>query len=370
MVRGSFGMYYDTVYLSMYENAIRSNGTNTYVTVNRDPRNAAQRATSPLFGQTLPEGIDLTTLGITPDAQKISLDLENTYAMHFQAQLEQALTNDLSFTVGYIHSAGRHLPVYRQVNYNLVSPSAELEDGRPKYTSGSKIDPNFNTILFVDSAGNSVYDALTLQLSKRFTKWYQFSFNYTLSRARDNAPERNLQGVGSATQQDPSNLAWDWAYGVADQRHTISTSFVARPNFDIENRILRYIVNQNQFGFTAFAGSGETFPITTNFDLNGDGVGSDVPYGLERNAGRAPGFFNMDFRYSRIIPFTERLKLEIIAEATNIFNINSTLSYGQTTQTSGYNTATGEISLPIDYSRFTRTAQESRQGQIGFKFIF
>jgi hypothetical protein len=222
----------------------------------------------------------------------------------------------------------------------------------------------------VESGGNSIYDALTLQLNKRFSQGYQFSFNYTLSRVRDNAPERNLQGVGAATQSDPSNRDFDWAYGVADQRHTFSGSFVARPKFDVENRALRYLLNNNQFGFTAFAGSGETYPITTNFDLNGDGIGNDIPVGYERNGGRVGATFNVDFRYSRVIPITERIRLELIAEATNIFNINSTVTYGGTAYKTGYNTATGVYTGPVIGPTFTPTAQESRQGQFGIKLIF
>jgi hypothetical protein len=85
----------------------------------------------------------------------------------------------------------------------------------------------------------------------------------------------------------------------------------------------------------------------------------------------------VDFRYSRVIPFTERFRLEVFAEATNIFNINSTLSYSNTTITnsgaSRFTPGTGVLNWTVDqlYSGFfRRSAQESRQGQIGFKFIF
>ncbi|HEX8639309.1 MAG TPA: TonB-dependent receptor, partial [Pyrinomonadaceae bacterium] len=309
VIRGSAGIYYDTVYLAMYENAIQANGTGRYLSVSRNPANAGQVATAPLFPNVLPANASLTALGITQDAQVVSPDFENTYAMHFQTQVEQGISTDLSVTAGYIHSEGRFLPVYRQINY-LPIAGRTLADGRPVYSgaTASRINPNFNTILQIESSGNSHYDAFTLQLNKRFSQGYLFNFNYTLSRVRDNAPERNLQGVGAATQSDPSNRDFDWAYGVADQRHTFSGSFVARPSFNVENKTLRYLLNNNQFGFTAFAGSGETFPITTNADLNGDGIGNDIPVGLERNAGRAPGFFNVDFRYSRVIPITERFR--------------------------------------------------------------
>jgi hypothetical protein len=375
VIRGSFGIYYDTVYLSQYEGALQENGVGRYANRTFSGRGAAGTATPTAGYPTFPATLGALPPGTVlppPSIEVISPDFNNMYAMHFQTQLEQALTADYSFTVGYIHSEGRQLAVYKQTN--CTQTAATLADGRPKFNCGVgfRLNPNFQNIIEVGSGGNSNYNALTLQMSKRFSQGYQFSFNYTLSKVRDNAPERNLQGVGAASQSDPSNRDFDWAYGVADQRHTVSASFVARPNFEIGNKVLNYIVNQNQFGFTAFAGSGETFPIVTNADLNGDGIGNDIPVGLERNAGRAPGFFNVDFRYSRVIPFTERFRLEVFAEATNIFNINSTLTYGSgtTIACTGTCQTTGVLLNPVDYSNFVPTAQESRQGQVGVKFIF
>lgn len=379
IVRGSAGIYYDTVYLAMYENAIQGNGTGRYLSVTRTPTQTG----APAFPSVIPAGTTPGSLGIPINAEIIARDFENMYAMHYQAQLEQAITNDLSVTVGYIHSDGRHIPTYRQSN--CLPTGATLADGRPVYGTYAnpqattinacptqfRINPAFQNIIIAEAGGNSHYNALTFQLNKRFSQGYQFSFNYTLSRARDNAPERNLQGVTAVSLSDPSNRDFDWAYGVADQRHTFSGSLVARPNFEFGNRVVRYILNNNQFGFFMLAGSGETFPITTNFDLNGDGITNDIPVGLERNAGRAPGFFNVDARYSRVIPITERFRLELFAEATNLFNINSTLSYGAgTTLTSGFDRRTGVLTSDINYANFTRTAQESRQGQLGIKFIF
>ncbi len=383
VVRGSFGVYYDTVYLSMYENAIQGNGTGRYLSVTRTPTAVG----APLFPTVIPAGTSLGSLGITQNIEQVSSDFRNMYAMHYQAQIEQAITNDLSVTAGYIHSNGRQIPVYKQINCRAI-PGRFLADGRPIYGNlvaggnqvcTDKINPTYDNIIEVGSGGTSNYDALTLQLSKRFSQGYQFNFNYTLSRVRDDAPERNLQGVGTASQSDPSNRNFDRAYGVADQRHTVSASFVARPKMSFDNKALRYIFNNNQFGFTAFAGSGETFPITTNFDLNRDGILNDIPVGFERNGGRVGRTFNVDFRYSRVIPITERFRIELIAEATNIFNINSTVSRGSTTITS-FNVAnpfyfdrdTGTFggSREALYNSFSRSAQESRQGQFGVKFIF
>lgn len=375
VVRGSMGLYYDTVYLVMYENAIQGNGTGRYLSVSRTPTQTG----APSFPNIIPANTSLSSLGITQNIEQISSDFKNMYAMHYQAQLEQALTNDLSFTLGYIHSSGRQLPVYKQINCAPLAGQF-LADGRPIYGTitgagaitpcTQKINPLYNNIIEVGSGGTSNYDAMTLQLNKRFSQGYQFSLNYTLSRIRDDAPERNLQGVGAATQSDPSNRNFDRAYGVADQRHTFSASFVARPRFNFSSKVARYILNNNQFGFTAFSGSGETYPITTNFDLNRDGIGNDIPVGYARNAGRVGATFNLDARFSRVIPLTERFKIELMAEALNLFNINSTVTYGSTAYATGYDRITGVYTGPFIGPTFARTAQESRQGQLGIKFIF
>lgn len=381
VIRGSAGMYYDTVYLVMYENAIQGNGTGRYLNVTRTPVQTG----APDFPNIITSS--LSSLGITQNAEVVSPDFNNMYAMHYQAQIEQALTENISITAGYIHSNGRFIPVYRQIN--CLPTVGTLADGRPLYgtltvnqTTGAatvapctnRVNPTFNNVIQVESGGTSNYDALTLQLNKRYSKGYQFSFNYTLSRVRDNAPERNLQGVGAVTQSDPSNRNFDRGYGVADQRHTVSSTFVARPRFSIDNKYLGYIVNNNQFSFIATAGSGETFPITSNFDLNADGIINDIPVGYERNAGRGPRTFNLDMRFSRVIPFSERFKLELLAEAINIFNINSTVTFTNTALTANnINTSvidprTGSVVRPL--TPFAPTAQESRQAQLGVKFIF
>ncbi|MBK9768867.1 MAG: hypothetical protein IPP63_18635 [Chloracidobacterium sp.] len=71
------------------------------------------------------------------------------YATHANVQIEQALTNDLSVTAGFIHSSGRHLPLYR--NINRINPTGALADGRPVYSNtvsaATRMDPRFNNIL-------------------------------------------------------------------------------------------------------------------------------------------------------------------------------------------------------------------------------
>ena len=68
----------------------------------------------------------------------------------------------------------------------------------------------------VESAGVSEYNALTLQLTKRLSRGLQFSVNYTLSKAEDDAPEQNLTtgNIQGLVLSDPYQSAFRQRYFV------------------------------------------------------------------------------------------------------------------------------------------------------------
>lgn len=370
VIRASAGIYYDTIYLDMYQRALQANGNPAFFTVSFT-NSAAPGAPS------FPSGVSTAT----PPRQDITAmasDFEAMYAVHANAQVEQAITQDLSFTLGYIHSSGRHLPLYRSIN--RIPDGTFLADGRPRYITstpavGTRIDPRFNNILLTESVGNSEYNALTMQLNKRFSDGYQFSVNYTLSKAEDDAPEQNLVATqsGNLITQDPSSRVRDFGPSLADQRHNFNMSMVARPEFNFENKALRYILNNNQFGIIATANSGERYNVVASTDINGDGfTGSDNPVGIGRNEGKTPKQFNVDFRYSRFFNFTERYRLEAFGEFLNLFNINSVYQLNAlTVTTDALGNPTGTIPTYENRKAANQvTSLDSRQFQIGFKFIF
>jgi hypothetical protein len=96
----------------------------------------------------------------------------------------------------------------------------------------------------------------------------------------------------------------------------------------------------------------------------------DRPIGIKRNSGKTPPQFNVDLRYSRFFNFTERYRLEVFGEFQNLFNINSIVQFNNVTVAT--NPTTGELisGLPDFKARNQSTSQDSRQFQLGFKFIF
>jgi hypothetical protein len=360
----------------MYERALLNNGSPRFFNLAFTPDQTcapANQICAPAFPNTfsgsLPSGANLLPQNI----DTIAPDFENMYAIHTHLQIEQAITNNLSFAAGYVHSAGRQIAVYR--NINLI-PLGYLADGRPLYggsvNPATRYNPQFNNILIAESAGVSAYHALTLQVTRRFSRGLQLSANYTLSKATDDAPEQNLStgAFQNLRLTDPSNRSLDKGRSFADQRHTFVMSLVARPKLDFENKRLRYLFNNHQLSLITRATSGETFNIVSDSDINGDGItGLDRPVGIKRNAGTTPPQFNVDLRYSRFVNFTERYKLEVFGEFTNVFNINSIVSFTNVFVATNPN---GELTAPLpDFrARDQSISQESRQFQLGFKFVF
>jgi hypothetical protein len=258
------------------------------------------------------------------------------------------------------------LNVYR--NINPIYPERFLSDGRPVFGPG-RLDPRFGWIVIAESAGVSNYDALALQLQQRLSRGIQFSIHYTLSKGINDAPDGDIEGTFLS---DPTNRSRDKGYSSADQRHTFVASLVFQPQLRIENRALHHILNNNQFGVIATANSGTRFNILASGDLNHDEIFpiDDRPIGIKRNSGRTPAQYNVDLRYSRFVRFSENYRLELFGEFQNLFNTNSIVGFANTrVQT---NTTTGELIGPLPNFRAEKgpIAQDSRQFQLGIKFIY
>lgn len=366
VIRFGAGIYYETPWLTNYERALRNNGNPRFYTFRITPSETG----APNFPNTLgslPAGSTLPRR----DIDAISPDFVNMYAMHFNFQIEQAMTENLSISAGIVHSEGRHLPVYRQIN--CLPTGATLADGRPLFGSIIPNEPcalprvfsQFRNIQMVESVGNLRYDALALQLNKRFSGDLQLSASYTFSKATDDAPDGALDGLNLS---DASNRAFDRGHSSGDQRHTFVTSLLVRPHFNFTNKTLSLFFNHNQFGIIANANSGERFNILASSDLNRDGFRFDRPVGIPRNAGKTPNQYNIDLRYSRFFNLTENYRLEVFGEFQNLFNINSIVEYTDTTVDT--NPFTGELIGSLPDFKNKSIAQESRQFQVGVKFIF
>jgi hypothetical protein len=377
VLRAGAGIYFEPPWMNMYTRALLSPEFFSMSFCGNDGgSNCLPHPNAPAFPNRFS--------GSLPGAQDIATidpEFENLYAIHTNIQLEKALTDDLSLSVGYFHSGGRHIPVYR--NINPTTAIRFLDDGRPVF-GPERLDPRFNIIQMVESDGVSRYDALTLQLTQRFSNGIQFAANYTLSRAVDDAAEQNVTyndaGGNQRAMSDPTNRSLDKGYSYGDQLHTFVMSIVARPSFGLSNRAFRLILNDNQFGVITRASSGERFSVISGrivngnlarLDLNADGLDfPDRPVGIKRNSGKTPPQFNLDLKYSRFVNFTDRYSLEIFGVIQNLFNIKNIVAYRNVIVNTDALTGRMIGPMPDFKARNQSTLLESRQAQLGLRFIF
>ncbi len=359
IIRGGAGIYFDAPFLPIYRDVLKFNGNSNFFSFTFTP-NTLGAPNFPNAVGSLPPGSALPP----QDIYTIAADYDTMYAVHTNIQIEQAINDDLSLAVGYVGSAGRHLNVYR--NINPINPVLHLADGRPVF-GDDKLDPRFGWIVIAESTGTSRYDALAVQLRQRLSRGLQFSINYTLSRGVNDSPDGDREAIFLS---DPTNRKADRGFSSADQRHTFIMSLVAQPKFDIKNKVLGRIFDNNEFGIIAAANSGDRFSVLAGTDLNNDGFDDDRPVGFKRNSERTPALYNVDLRYSCSFQIKELFKLEAFAEVQNLFNVNGIIGYSDVSVDTDEVTGLMIGPLPDFRTRNQSIAHESRQFQLGFKFTF
>jgi hypothetical protein len=186
------------------------------------------------------------------------------------------------------------------------------------------------------SDGNSKYNALNLELKRRFSNNFQFLASYTLSKSEDDSSD--LQTL--LKPQDNRNFAAEWSDSLFDQRHrfVFSGAISSPASWRNADSTARRFFSDFTIAPIFEISSGRPFNILTGTDANGDLQGSTdrpsvaadgtlfVPTTaftlgtLGRNRGITHSYASLDLRVMRHIRFGERFRLDLIAEGFNLFN--------------------------------------------------
>jgi hypothetical protein len=265
--------------------------------------------------------------------------------------------------------------------------------GLAGFPTGFGVPVPFNSVDAQESTGSSWYDALTVNLTKRFTKTFELLSSYTWSHSIDDSTD--LQST--LEPQDSRFPQLEKSNSDNDQRHRWVTSAVfqspagksgdgfvrrflgdvtlapivelssGRPFNVITGEDTRLDLGSSQARPSVVAGtSGTTSPyikgvsfVEANVCLTATGATYSVPGfttagagcigNLSRNAFTTPGFFQWDMRVSKRVPIGERLRLDLIADAFNLFNRTNVAAVNQlcdpsagTTCTAGQPTAASD----------------------------
>jgi len=193
----------------------------------------------------------------------------------------------------------------------------------------------FGSVNAQSSDGNSSYNALNVELKRRFADNFQFLTSYTWSHSIDDSSD--LQTL--LLPQDNGYFAAERADSLFDQRHRFVFSGVLASPPDwrgADSFGLRFLSDFTVAPIFEIS-SGRPFNILTGFDTNNDQSNqTDRPNeaadgtlvlpsvftsgSLGRNRGITEKYTSLDMRLTRAIRFGERVRLDVIAEGFNLFN--------------------------------------------------
>ncbi|MCW5978359.1 MAG: TonB-dependent receptor [Bryobacteraceae bacterium] len=312
---------------------------------------------------------DLLPLGFapgfaTPATGDLSPAFRSRYSTQVSLEIERS-AGPYAFSVGYAFSRGVHLPRVR--DYNLTIAGVR-PDGWPIF---GRLDPALLSNYVIESTGNSWYNAVYVEVSRRLRRRWTFNVSYTLSRALDDVTD---YGFDFAAHNQFDNSA-EKGLSLFHQKHRFVGSFVyqspQRAGTGIRARLWSNWTASGIFRANSF----RPFNVLTGFDNLGDNLTTTHrPLGLGRNAGIGPGFAALDARLARRIPLPgERVTLEFTGEAFNLTNHTNFVSVnnivGAMPLAALPNPLKGHRGYPTEPLAFTAAA-EARQVQLGLRIQF
>jgi len=311
--------------------------------------------------------------------------IKNAYSMQWNFGVQRQLNSATVVSATYVGSANRRLNVGGFYNVATV-PGPGDPSLRYPY-------PYISPTFYSRSNGAGNYNALQLQLNRRFNNGLAITAAYTWSKSIDEGCSGFFGSEGCNVQQI-YNLAAERSVSAFDVPQNLAVSWIyALPIgsgklLDTGHAALNYILGNWQWnGITQFH-SGTPYSINIPGDpanIGGNGyerpnlVGNPNPanrsplawlnpaafaepaqytYGdMGRNALRTQFSNNLDTSLFREFPFAERYTVQIRGEAFNLFN---THVFGQPSSTLGAS----------NFGTITSTNNSPRSIQLGAKFVF
>jgi hypothetical protein len=248
--------------------------------------------------------------------------------------IEHQLSNDLSITVGYQYVKGNHLQRTRDINLPTPVPTPFVittgGGGTFLRYPGSIGNPTrpiagLAKIYQFESSANSLYHGGFLQLKKRMSHNFQGQVAYTFSHVIDDRPDATAVVAGTDDGKmlfDPKCPRCDRSSGDNDQRHRIVVSGIWTLNYANNlGAAGKAILGGWEISTIFSAQSGQPYTGLVGNDFNNDGNSRTDRIPTEgRNSFRLPNTWSLDPRFTKTVSFNERVRLQLLVEAFNIFN--------------------------------------------------
>lgn len=355
VVRGGFGMYFDTPNLNVFLDNRPSNGAPNGLEGN--PAGPTPVQTIPANGYTIASGVPVFNPSTTNCATgsgcgqvynifSVSQAFRTPYNYNYNLNIEKSLGRSLLWQVGYVGSAGHRLMTTSDINQapaGIYADAAALQAARPYFAQF----PDFGVINEIATNGNSNYNSLQTVLKIR--EWHRFTsqFTYTWAHGLD-----DMTQYRGTLPQDSMNLKADYGSMDYDTRH----NFTAVLNYALPNASrVKPLSNGWELSSLVSLHTGQPFSVFSSNDTSGTDEGAQRadligdPYagvshsfnksgvswlnqaafadpapGLfgtsGRNAFYGPGYASVDFSVLKNTKITERINTQFRIEMFNLFN--------------------------------------------------
>ena len=320
-----------------------------------------------------PPGASVRNTGATFDNPDRVLPYTDQLSLGFERQI----ASNLSLSADYVRAFSRDMLMAVALNPTLRATTAvtspNVRQGSAtlsEITAGLQaVYPGFapftGAVTTFQNVGQTDYDALMVQLEKRYSQNFSARLSYTLAYSRGNT---SGAGAPASPFQVLDDLNLDLNEG--------PTSFDQRHNFVVSGTAMVPKTGGLTVSWVARALSGSPFTVfnsTIDTDRNGtvtdplpagsySGTGPDT-ISVESDGGRngayGPGYFKLDLRLGYRFDLGNRRTLDLIGE---IFNV---------TDRDNFANPTGD-QASANFLRVTglSTSTQPRTGQLGVRFGF
>ena len=391
-VRGGYGLYFNT-----------NNHQNLIVTVTNPPYTPRPVIVNPTFPS--PPFDRAGAISMRP----VQWDLDNPRVHVYNANVQQELRGRTAITVGYAGTRGLHL--LRSGDVNLAQPTGATADGRPFIAAGTpRANTAFSTIELKSSDGDSWYNALIVEVRRRWSQGLSVQSSYTFSKSEDTTQASTFfsDATNGTTSALPEFIpGYNKGPSDFDIRHNWVLNFTyALPGRDLTGVTGAILGDWNLSGiWTMRSGNPLTVFVTTNRSRSqwnpsrGPGIGQDRPdyapgYGPDNAVLGRPdqwfdpaafalqpaGTFGTTGRGDFVGPNLRTLDMALSKSAAwarlggrlefriEAFNLLNRANFG-TPELRAFSGTEGQPVLAT-FGRITNTVTSARQIQLGLRVVF
>jgi len=259
VVRGGFGMFYDSYFSNFVTNAAQTAPNAVSGTLTSTTGVGIANANAALAGFT-------PTLNANASETGVASNLKNPVSYQYNMGIEQQVMGAV-LAVRYVG-----VRAYDLFANSTLNPFNGL--------TGARLNSSRGAITVRDNSASSNYNGLQTEFSRRFGSYLTIRANYSYSKDLDNGSEIFAladSGTSAPAVLGPVGRSQEWANSAFDHRHFASIAYVLTPKgFHVANKLGDTIMgaltrNYTISGVEQFqSGAYSTFNFG-GLDNNGDG---------------------------------------------------------------------------------------------------